>query len=139
MITKFPVVESCNPSVCISSKVMKCNRIVGSIFRKHLKKFNLTDSQLSTLFIITKAKSPTQKLLADMLYMDKSTVNRNLKRLIKSEYVIKSNIHNLKTTEKGLVLLEEVIPHWENAMVEIKDLLGSEGELAINTVLQKLT
>ena len=136
---KFPIVESCNPRVCISGKMMKCNRIVSSVFRKHLKPFGITNSQLSTLFVITKADHPSQKLLSDKLYMDKSTVNRNLNRLIENGWIVKESIHELQTTIKGKTLLEIVIPHWDNAMTEIRALLEDEGELALNTVLQKLT
>lgn len=136
---KFPIVESCNPRVCISAKMMKCNRIVSSVFRKHLKPYGITNSQLSTLFVITKADNPSQKLLSDKLYMDKSTVNRNLKRLLENGWIVKQNIHQLQTTIKGKALLEVVIPHWDNAMTEIRTLLEDEGELALNIMLQKLT
>ena len=134
----FPNLDSCNPLTCISGKIMKCNRIVASLFRKHLKPFGITNSQLSTLFIISKAPNPSQKMLSEKMYMDKSTVNRNLKRLIDNGYVVKLNIHDLQTTIKGKKLLEKVIPHWDKAMSEIRELLEDEGELALNTVLQKL-
>ena len=136
---QFPNVDSCNPRVCISSKITKCNRIVSRVFRKHLKPFGITNSQLSTLFIITKAEQPSQRLLSDMLYMDKSTVNRNLNRLVDNGYVVKQNLHELRTTVKGKALLETVIPHWENAMKEIRALLENDGEVALNMLLQKLT
>ena len=135
----FPNINHCNPIECISGKVMKCSRIVSSVFRKHLKPFGITNSQLSTLFIITKAESPSQKLLSQMLYMDKSTVNRNLKRLIDNGFVVKLSVHDLKTTIKGKELLEQVIPHWENAMKEIKERLSTEGEDALKVLMQQLT
>ncbi|WP_299887393.1 MarR family winged helix-turn-helix transcriptional regulator [uncultured Lacinutrix sp.] len=138
-INEFPNIQSCNPRSCISMKMMKCNRIVSNVFRKYLKPFGITNSQLSTLFVITKANNPTQKLLSQMLYMDKSSVNRNLKRLIDNGYVAKLNIHDLQTTIKGKELLEQVIPHWEKAMKDIREELEDEGELALNMVLQKLT
>ena len=135
---EFPNVDACNPRQCISGKMMRCNRRVANVFRKHLKPFNITDSQLSTLFIVTKAENVTQKTLSDMMFMEKSTVNRNLKRLIENDYITKLGVHELQTTNKGLQLLERVIPHWENAMTEIRTLLDEEGETAINTLLQKL-
>jgi DNA-binding MarR family transcriptional regulator len=135
----FPNLSSCNPRVCISGKMMKCNRIVASVFRKHLKPFGITNSQLSTLFIISKAPNPSLKVLSTMMYMDKSTVNRNLKRLIDNKLIIKLTIHDLQITTQGKSLLEIVIPHWNNAMTEIRELLEEDGEMALNIVLQKLT
>ena len=136
---QFPYLESCKPSICISRKITKCNRIITSVFRKHLQPFGITNSQLTTLFIITKAPAPSQKMISDMLYMDKSTVNRNLKRLLDNGYIKKRTIHELQITIKGKVLLERVIPYWENAMEEIKVLLEEEGEKAINVLVNKLT
>lgn len=137
--SQYPNLSSCNPQICISRKITTCNRIVASVFRKHLKPFNITNSQLSTLFIISKAPDPTLKLLSDKMYMDKSTVNRNLKRLIENKLIEKLTIHDLQITKKGKVLLEDVIPHWEKAMKEIRELLEEEGESALNIVLHKLT
>ena len=74
-----------------------------------------------------------------MMHMEKSTVNRNLKRLLDNKLIEKLNIHDLQITTKGKSLLEEVIPHWDNAMQEIREILEEEGELALNTVLEKLT
>lgn len=135
----FPNLNSCNPQVCISGKITRCNRIIASVFRKHLKPFGITNSQLSTLFIISKAPNPTQKLLSEKMYMDKSTVNRNLKRLLESRCIDKLNVHDLQVTIKGKELLEQVIPHWENAMTEIRSILEEEGEKALDIVVQKLT
>lgn len=118
---------------------MRCNRVVASVFRKHLKPFGITNSQLSTLFIISKALNPSLKLLSEKMYIDKSTVNRNLKRLIENGCIQKRTIHDLQITTKGKELLELVIPQWENAMTEIKEILDEEGEQALNIIVQKLT
>ena len=118
---------------------MKCNRIIANIFRKHLAPFQITNSQLSMLFVITKAKAVNQKRLSDQLYLDKSTVNRNLKRLVDAEYVVKETSAYLSTTHKGKILLEAIIPHWDNAMIEAKEALKGEGELALNLLLGNLS
>jgi len=118
---------------------MQCNRIVANVFRKHLAQFNVTDSQLSILFVIANAPNPTQKRLADLLHLEKSTVHRNLIRLLKQEVISYSKEKALRLTPSGEQLLEEIMPHWENAMAEIKSIIGDEGENALNMLTLQLT
>ncbi len=118
---------------------MKANRIVANTFRKHLKPFGITDSQLSILFVVTKAPDVNQKRLSDILYLEKSTVNRNIARLIERNYIALDDRLMLSTTQKGLIFLEEVIPHWDMAMKEIRGILGKKGLAAVGTILSQLT
>lgn len=133
----YPNIDNCNPLECISGKMMRCNRIIANIFRKHLKPFQITDSQLSILFYVTKAKMVTQKEIADFQRMEKSTVNRNIQRLKDNEYVSVDN-KTIITTEKGMNLLEIVIPEWNNAMAEATKILDDSGINAINIIHQQL-
>ena len=133
-----PLVQSCNPKTCISGIMMRSNRIIANIFRKYLKQFDLTDSQLSILFVISKISKINQKIISEFLYMEKSTVHRNLNRLIKKEYITSDSQKYLHMTDNGLDFLESVIPHWNEAMEESKKILGKEGEAALSVLLSKL-
>ena len=83
--SNFPNIEQFNPSMCISRKLLKCNRIVSSIFRKYFLKYGLTNSQISIIFIVAKRGVVTQSELAEMLSLEKSTVSRNMQRLFKMD------------------------------------------------------
>ena len=135
----YPNIDKCQPSTCISGKAMKCNRIIANIFRKYLKDFGITDSQLSILFVISKSEQVNQKKISDLLFLDKSTVNRNLKRLIENNFVSKTNYPQLIMTDNGLAVLEKLIPSWEKAMSEARQVLGQEGENALDLLATKLT
>ncbi|MGX1928016.1 MarR family winged helix-turn-helix transcriptional regulator [Flagellimonas sp. 2504JD4-2] len=119
--------------------MMKCKRIIANIFRKHLRPFGITDSQLSILFVITKGSAVNQKRISEKLHMEKSTVNRNLNRLIDSDYISTDQDSFLFTTEKGKEFLDGIIPHWHNAMAEVREILEQDGENAINLILGKLS
>lgn len=138
MTEKYPNIKSSNPIECVSGKIMRCSRIVSTIFRKHLKPFGITNSQLTILFMITKTGGIKQQELADRLYMDKSTVNRNLKRLYDKEYIHKVETQ-VQTTQTGKATLETIIPEWDKAMKEMKSLLKKEGLESLNTLTQQLT
>lgn len=128
-----------NPSECISGKIMKCNRIIANVFRKHLMQFNITNSQLSIIFVVSKAKNSNQRKLSEMLCLEKSTVNRNIKRLLLQKTIIYNQSKELVLTKQGIELLNAIIPHWKIAMAEIKTKLNTEGEDALNLLTKQLT
>lgn len=118
--------------------MMRCNRIIANIFRKHLQESDITNSQLSILFFVAKSKNVTQKEISQFLIMEKSTVNRNIKRLLNKEY-IDSKVHSaINTTNKGNELLENIIPLWNKAMSEAEEVLGKAGLSSLNILQSKL-
>jgi DNA-binding MarR family transcriptional regulator len=127
-----------NPTTCISGKMRRLNRITANIFRKHISPFGVTNSQLTLLFILTKRSDLNQKQLSDMTILEKSSLNRNLKRLIASELVTKEDFPVIKITIKGKILVNEIIPEWEKAMNEIEALLKNDGMAALNVLTTKL-
>ncbi|MFK7783947.1 MAG: MarR family winged helix-turn-helix transcriptional regulator [Crocinitomicaceae bacterium] len=128
-----------NPSDCISGKMMRNNRIVANVFRKHLKQFNITDSQLSIIFVASKVKSLNQRKISELLHLEKSTVNRNIARLLDNEIISSSSSKELALTKKGRDLLNNILPHWRNAMAEIESILEADGVIALNLVTRQLT
>jgi DNA-binding MarR family transcriptional regulator len=121
--TGFKNVDNCDPRLCINGKISRAKRIVNGVFRKRLKPFGITSSQLSMLFILSKKGKTSQRELADMLYLEKSSVSRNKRRLVTQGWVENEGL-NLIIAKKGLSLLDQIIPAWDEAMDEIKLKLG---------------
>ncbi|MEE9364147.1 MAG: MarR family transcriptional regulator [Cellulophaga sp.] len=118
---------------------MKCNRMVANVYRKHLSKFNVTDSQLSVIFVLSKAKSINQKGIAEILVLEKSTINRNIRRLLNDGIIKKGKDMNLSLTSKGQILLKKALVGWGKFMTEINSSLGEDGIMALDLVTSKLT
>ena len=128
-----------NPSTCISGKITGLNRIVAGIFRKYVSPFGVSNSQLTLLFILTKMDGLNQKQLSEMIYLEKSTLNRNLKRLFDQELLSKQNFPSISITEKGKRLVNDIIPEWRKAMDEIESIMGDSGKMALDTLVQNIT
>ncbi len=138
--TTFTNLENYTPQHCIAGKILRCERIVSQIYRKHLAEFNITISQLSILSVVAKKKGEvTQKLLSDLLFLEKSTVSRNLRRLFSNAYLVKNPSHEIKITDSGKLLLEKVIPVWDEAMLETREILKNDGETAVDLIISRLT
>ncbi len=131
-------INSFNPRKCISGKMMRLNRLTANIFRKYISQFGVTNSQLTLLFILTKRDNLNQKQLSEMIMLEKSSLSRNLKRLVDSELISKEEFPLIKITTKGKILVNEIIPEWEKAMQEIENLFESDGMDAFNILTKKL-
>ena len=79
-----------------------------------------------------------QKELSDFTKLEKSSINRNLKRLIDAELISSVNFPKLQITPKGKIVVNQIIPEWKKAMSEIEALLGQDGKEALNTLMDKL-
>ncbi len=136
---EYENITSFDPRVCISGKVTRINRLTANIFRKYLHPFDITNSQTTILFILSKREALTQKELSEIAVLEKSTLNRNLKRLIDKQYLTRNAFPLIQITETGKQFVNDIIPEWEKAMTEIKALLTPEGENALDLVHHKLT
>lgn len=116
---------------------MLLNRLTANIFRRYLKPFNITDSQISLLFILSKKGGLNQKQLTGFMQIEKSTLNRNLKRLLERNYLSRANFPIIEITEEGKIFVNNIIPEWEKAMAEIREILNEDGEEALDLVLSK--
>lgn len=138
METELTALDACDPRQCIASKIMKANRLINNVFRKHLSQFDITNSQMSMLFVLYKRGKLRQSELGKTLYLEKSTVNRNIRKLLESGYAEKTENSTVSITPQGAELMNRIVPHWENAMTEIRTQLQEPGETALNTLLNNL-
>ena len=138
-MNEFVNIDSFDPRICLSGKISRIARLTANIFRRYMAPFGVTNSQVSLLFILSKHQGLTQKQLADIAHLEKSSLHRNLKILVRAHYVKKANFPIFEITEEGKKRVDAIIPEWEKAMAEIRKIIGAEGELSITEVHQKLT
>jgi DNA-binding MarR family transcriptional regulator len=130
-VKQYPNLEACDPRQCISSRILKCNRIISSVFRKHLLPYKITNSQMSILFILAKRGGSTQQELATQLFLEKSTISRNMQRLFEGKLIVKKSPKKIEITGAGKTFLETIIPAWDKAMEESKALISERGDEAL--------
>jgi len=127
--SKSPNFDKIDPRTCVNGKLRKLHRLINSAYMKNLKPFNLRGSMLSILFIIGKKPGVNQKTIADILVLDQSTMSRDLKKLIDNQWVSvtigsDSRFRELRLTNAGIQLLEEVTPVWERMHHTVEAILG---------------
>ena len=137
----YPLLENTDPWTCTASKLSLSIRMVKKIYTNHLKKHNVTMSQLGILMVVGRMKQVSQAELGKMMVLERSTVTRDLKRLIENGYLLKTGANNrpiIEMTDKGAGYTTQIIPDWQKATDEANEKLGAKGVEALNFTLNQL-
>lgn len=135
---EYEHIETFNPKECLSGQISRIHRLTATIFRKYISPFKVTNSQLTLLFILSKHNTLNQMQLSTIAKLEKSSLHRNIKRLVDSNYVSKADFPLLQLTNDGKKLVNTLIPEWEKAMTEIREIIGTQGESSIHQIHQNL-
>jgi DNA-binding MarR family transcriptional regulator len=121
---------------CIGFRLRLLDRVVARIYDDALRAHELRRTQLDLLAALQRfgPASPTQ--LIRILGLEKSSLSRNLRRLIKRGLVAElpgpdRRCHLLTLTESGHSQLTLALPDWRRAQEEAALLLGEESGEAI--------
>jgi len=114
---------------CIGSRMRALSRKVDSLYRKELGHSGVTENQLSIMMALYKMGTTEQKTLGEFLILEKSSLSRNLVRLIDAGYIQKSGAVNrpkLAITPTGKQKVEGLIPAWETVMDTMHQVLDEQ-------------
>ena len=98
-------------------RVRRAARAVANHYDKHLKPTGLKGTQFTLLNTIFMNPATNIGKLADVLGLDRTTLNRNLKPLerrglIRSGSGKDPRTRTLKLTKEGTKILQNALPHW---------------------------
>ena len=116
-------------------------RKIGKMFRNHFSELNVTNSQSSIFLILLKMGELSQSQLGKLLDLERSTICRDLSRLIDQGYLYKAKGGKsplIGLTKKGEDFALEIFEEWEKGYKESRDLLGEEGLVALKNLEKKI-
>ena len=125
---------------CIGLRLRRLSRIVDGYYRKNLIDYEITENQLTILFLLSKMKKVEQGRIGKVLKLERSTVSRNIKLLEKKGLIRRSPEYKpeIELTTKGKNIAIELIPRWEKTMDELIAKLGDNGLQIIKKLEMKL-
>ena len=125
---------------CVGNKLRRLSRIVDGHYRSGLKDFNITENQMTLLFVLHSMGQVDQGALGKKLVLERSSISRNINVLHKNGYVGKSSDYRPQVflTQKGIDLVKQLIPLWEKVMDKVISEIGDDGVDMINKLEQKL-
>ncbi len=128
---------------CIGRKLRMLNRVVSSAYDEALRPHGLKVSQMNVLVAVALLAPVSPAEVARRLALEKSTLSRNLERLLASGWVERVAGDDARTwqvspTRAGRELLAEVQPGWRAAQRRVRELLGDEAVAAIERAVDGL-
>ncbi|TDI73750.1 MAG: MarR family transcriptional regulator [Bacteroidetes bacterium] len=125
---------------CIGNKLRRLSRIVDGHFRSGLKDFNITENQMTILFLLHSMGTVDQGIIGKKLVLERSSISRNINVLLRNGYVSKNSEYRPQVflTEQGIELVHQLIPLWETVMDNVILEIGDEGVEMINKLEKKL-
>jgi DNA-binding MarR family transcriptional regulator len=114
---------------CMGMRVRRAARAVGNFYDLHLKSVGLKGTQFTLLNAIFLNPSITITQLADLLLLNRTTLNRNLKPLERQGLIRTSpgedhRTRILQLTREGRSILQQALPLWLEAQSSVVETLG---------------
>jgi len=124
---------------CMAMRARRLDRIVTRLYDDALRPFGLKSTQLSVLIGIGVAGTLQPSHLGQALAMEKSTVSRNVARLVERGWVTSEAAEDgrgqlLSLTRSGASLLDEAHNAWKTAQRSVRAIIGDEAGDALTNM-----
>jgi len=127
---------------CIAARLRILNRVVTGVYDDALRPHGLRVSQMNILAAIASLGSVKQAEIARGLRLEKSTLSRDLDRMLTHGWVRATAGSGravlLEATDAGRSLLAAVLPAWRGAQREATRLLKPTGVAAVAEAVEGL-
>lgn len=130
---------------CVCLGVRKAARQVARRYDEAFRPLGITSGQFSILGALLRDEPVALGAVADVLGMDRTTLNRNLKPLEQDRLVVTraaetdARVRALVLTAKGHALLERAIPIWRSAQGDSQRRLAGTDWSELRRQLQSLS
>lgn len=121
-----------DPSHCVSNSLHKTARAVSRVYAEEMRPSGLARSQFAILGNLEHAGRLALSDLADRLYMDRTTLTRNLKPLEQAGLVLRrpssddARVRLVEITADGRRKLRQARGYWRKAQARVLKLFGQQ-------------
>lgn len=127
---------------CLATRVRQLSRIVTRVYDDALRPIGITASQYTLLAQLAARDSITAVEIGHELDIEKSTLSRNLKRLLALGHIIMDppagrRGRGLHLTPKGQAALKDAYPIWQGAQKRAVGAMGSESRAVLDGLLSQ--
>jgi len=128
-------------SVCNVTALRKASRRLSQIYDAALAPHGLRSTQRAILAHVARAHSPTMGELAAALVIDRTTLNHNLKPLVRDGYLKVAVDENdargrrIELTDRGQQILDASRDDWQAAQQRFEQMFGESQAAALRSAL----
>jgi len=128
---------------CYYVKTRWAESALRDFYNSHMNSYDITGRQFTLLTLISTNEGCSVRELADMIVLERSTVNRSILPLFKKRLIVDRKItgtrnSQLAITEEGINTLVVATKAWEKAQNSIETKFGKDEIIIINRVLKEL-
>lgn len=125
---------------CIVTRVRRLSRIITRLYDYDLKDTGITASQFILLTQIAREDGVAAVTIGRTLDIEKSTLSRNLKRMLKLELLTTDPPRGrarrgLHLTEKGKHVIGQAYPIWAKTQAKVEEVMGSQSRVSLDQLL----
>jgi len=132
------------PGHCVSSNLHKTARAVSRVYAEEMRPAGLARSQVSILNLLEHQGPLALSDLARRLYMERTTLSRNLRPLertglvARGDYPGDARVKLMAITTEGRARLEQARVHWRRAQRRLLELFGEDAWRDLEATLRDL-
>jgi len=132
------------PVHCVSNNLHQTARAISRIYGEEMRSSGIQRSQFAILGYLNKLGVVQLTELADMLFMERTTLSRNLKPLVKNGLVqinkspADARARDISLTKEGKTRFREATKLWRKAQKRILASFGEDNWRALEVSLQNL-
>ncbi len=127
---------------CIATRVRQLSRIVTRVYDDALRTHKITASQFTLLTQLAQTDGITAAEIGIELDIEKSTLSRNLKRLLALGHINMDppagrRGRGLHLTPRGQSVIRDAFPVWQAAQRRATDVMGKDSRDTLDTLLMQ--
>jgi DNA-binding MarR family transcriptional regulator len=127
-------------SACLASRVRQLSRIVTRVYDDALRPLGITASQFTLLTQLAQQDGITAVEIGGSLDIEKSTLSRNLKRLLALGHLTMDppagrKGRGLHLTPKGRDVIFKAYPVWRDAQARSVKIMGGDSRATLDSLL----
>lgn len=127
---------------CLATRVRQLSRIITRVYDDALRPLGITGSQYTLLAQLASRDGITAVEIGTDLDIEKSTLSRNLKRLLALGHLVMDppagrRGRGLHLTPKGQAVLQEAYPIWTDAQRRTIAVMGPESRTVLDGLLDQ--
>jgi DNA-binding MarR family transcriptional regulator len=127
---------------CLATRVRQLSRIVTRVYDDALRPLGITGSQFTLLTQLAQQDGITAVEIGGTLDIEKSTLSRNLKRLLALGHLTMDppagrRGRGLHLTSKGMDVIQKAYPVWREAQSKSVGVMGPESRITLDGLLTR--
>lgn len=129
-------------AACLATRVRQLSRIITRVYDDAMRPLGITASQYTLLAQLAARDGITAVEIGHELDIEKSTLSRNLKRLLALGLIIMDppagrRGRGLHLTPKGQGMLRDAFPIWQNAQAHATTVMGADSRSTLDGLLKQ--